>query len=60
MGPFKVRRTKDEEGSSSFFSSSLSSAFSTAFSEQLGLKIEQQRVPVEMLVIDSAERPSAN
>lgn len=33
-------------------------AFSTAFSEQLGLKIESQRVPVEMLVVDSAERPS--
>jgi uncharacterized protein (TIGR03435 family) len=35
-------------------------AFSTAMSEQLGLKIEPQRVAVEMLVIDSAQRPTDN
>ena len=35
-------------------------AFATAFSEQLGLKIDSQRVPAEMLVIDSAERPAEN
>jgi uncharacterized protein (TIGR03435 family) len=35
-------------------------AFATAFSEQLGLKIESQRVPAEILVIDSAERPADN
>ena len=30
----------------------------TAIQEQLGLKLESQRAPVEVLVIDSVERPS--
>lgn len=32
----------------------------TALHEQLGLKLEQQRRPVEVLVIDSLQRPSEN
>jgi uncharacterized protein (TIGR03435 family) len=32
----------------------------TAVQEQLGLRLEAQKVPVEILVIDHAERPSAN
>ncbi len=32
----------------------------TAVEEQLGLKLEPQRGPVEVLVIDTVERPSAN
>lgn len=35
-------------------------ALSTAIQEQLGLRIRQGRAPVEMLVIDSAERPTEN
>jgi uncharacterized protein (TIGR03435 family) len=31
-----------------------------ALPEQLGLKLEARKVPVEMLIIDHAERPSAN
>ena len=32
----------------------------TALQEQLGLRLESQRGPVSVLVIDSAERPSPN
>jgi uncharacterized protein (TIGR03435 family) len=32
----------------------------TAFQEQLGLRIESQKGPVEILVVNRAERPSAN
>ena len=32
----------------------------TAIQEQLGLRLQSQKVPLEVLVIDHAERPSAN
>ena len=32
----------------------------TAVQEQLGLKLEAQRAPVQTLVIDHAEKPSPN
>ena len=35
-------------------------SITTAFQEQLGLRVEDSRGPVEAIVIESAERPSAN
>jgi uncharacterized protein (TIGR03435 family) len=32
----------------------------TAVQEQLGLKLESAKAPVDVLVIDSAQRPAAN
>ena len=32
----------------------------TALQEQLGLKLESQRAPIEFLIIDKVERPTAN
>jgi uncharacterized protein (TIGR03435 family) len=32
----------------------------TAIQEQLGLKLESQKAPVEILVIDHVEKPSEN
>ena len=34
--------------------------FMTALQEQLGLKLESTRAPVDVLVIDSVQRPSDN
>jgi uncharacterized protein (TIGR03435 family) len=35
-------------------------SLTTAVQEQLGLKLESARAPVEVIVIDHVEKPSAN
>jgi uncharacterized protein (TIGR03435 family) len=35
-------------------------SLTTALREQLGLKLQSRRAPVDVLVISRAERPSAN
>jgi uncharacterized protein (TIGR03435 family) len=35
-------------------------ALSTAFEEQLGLKLESRKGPIDVLVIDSVSRPTEN
>jgi uncharacterized protein (TIGR03435 family) len=50
MGPPDGRAASDSSGPSIF----------TAIQEQLGLRLDSQRAPVDVLVIDHIERPSAN
>lgn len=51
MGPNAVNASAPEDSTTSIF---------TALREQLGLKLEPRKAPVEILVIDHAERPSPN
>jgi uncharacterized protein (TIGR03435 family) len=51
---------KEEPGSDSAPPPDSGPSIFTAIQEQLGLRLESQKGPVEILVIDSAERPSEN
>ena len=51
MGPNAANASAPEDSTTSIF---------TALREQLGLKLEPRKAPVEILVIDHAERPSPN
>lgn len=54
---FKLEFARDP---ATAISESNASSIFTAVQEQLGLKLESRRAPVEILVIDSAERPTEN
>jgi uncharacterized protein (TIGR03435 family) len=55
---FSLRWTPDDQSANATGTSPPSIV--TAIQEQLGLKLESTRGPVEILVIDHAEKPSAN
>jgi uncharacterized protein (TIGR03435 family) len=61
---FKLQWTPDTaqpmRGPDEPVDSSLGSSILAAVQEQLGLKLEAQKGPVDMIVIDAVERPSAN
>jgi len=64
LAPFAGRLIVDKTGLPGGFDAELSwndseqgPSLFTAIQEQLGLKLDAQRGPVEVLVIDSAERP---
>jgi uncharacterized protein (TIGR03435 family) len=56
---FTLEWSRDDFKSSSPEQASLPSLF-TALQEKLGLRLEARRVPVDLLIIDSAVRPSEN
>jgi uncharacterized protein (TIGR03435 family) len=55
---FKLEWTQDELFRAP--GASASPAIFTALTEQLGLRLQADRAPVEMLVIDAIERPTAD
>jgi len=44
----------------SLLNTSMGPSLSAALEEQLGLKLESTKAPVEIVVIDHIERPTAN
>ena len=56
---YELKFATDTRGSAADTQADAPSIF-TALEEQLGLKLESARAPVELVVIDSVERPSEN
>ena len=57
---FTVRFRSASDLSAATSSSSELPLFTEAIEPQLGLKLQRARGPVDMLVVDSAERPTEN
>jgi uncharacterized protein (TIGR03435 family) len=57
---FKLRWTPDDTPADAAAPDSGEGSIFTALQEQVGLKLEPQKGPVEVLVIDHIERPSEN
>jgi len=54
---FKIEFARDPAAAAN---DSSAASLVTAVQEQLGLKLESRKAPIEILVIDHAERPSGN
>ncbi len=59
-GLFDIRLHFIEERSGTLDSDSLGRTMFIAVQEQLGLKLESSKGPVEFLIIDHVEHPTAN
>jgi uncharacterized protein (TIGR03435 family) len=57
---FTLRWTPDDRQSAADPAQGMGSSIFTALEEQLGLKLESKKAPVDCIVIDHVERPSAN
>lgn len=57
---FTLKWTPDDAASASPANSAAPPSIFTALQEQLGLKLEPQKGPVQVLVVDHVEMPSAN
>jgi uncharacterized protein (TIGR03435 family) len=57
---FELTYALDQNASAGAASDSTGPSIFTAIQEQLGLKLESGKAPVEIIVIDHAERPSGN
>ena len=57
---FKLQWTPDDLKAAASTDQPVLPSLFTVLQEKLGLKLEQKKVPVDIIVVDSAERPSEN
>ena len=57
---FTLQWTPDDQQARATSDAPTGPSLFTALQEQLGLKLEAQKVPVDVVVVDGAEHPSAN
>jgi uncharacterized protein (TIGR03435 family) len=59
-GPFAIRLQWDSDRAPKEARDPSKPSLFTAIQEQLGLRLDSARAPLEMFIIDSVERPSEN